>query len=1050
MSTHIKIIVELNKKAKRPEIPASPYCLITCASRLIQMALLLVEKKHLVIGFHALFFSQTAVCFLLLFQITSAQYRFDSFTTDNGLPQNSVRGIAQTPDGYLWFTTFDGLVRYDGAKFTVFDKNNSPGISSNRFTQLHVDKDGTLFAGTEDGGLIVYRDGRFRAFTTVDGLPSNNSLVFPLNRRGEFYIATDAGNCYFRDGKFIPVAKADVLNRGDYYASGTGNFWRLDKNGVRQILPDARETFYALKTEFNNENFGGLEMFEDRAGSLWFGDLSGVYRLNNGEISKFGESAGVPPRTILRPFVEEDDGSIWFAGGSLPGQDIGAVRYKDGKFTIWNKSVGLSSNLVGAIFKDREDTIWMTTYDRGLSHLQKQIVKSLSTGDGLIHSEVYPLIQTRSGDIYIGTTKGVSRFRDGVFTDAAIKNPDGVTISVTALAEDVRGGLWIGANLDLFRLENGKLRRIEAMKGTSTLSIHFDNTGNVWLGTSEGLFILRDEQVVAHFTTADGLPSNDVKFIHEDKNGAIWLGTYGGLVKLTRPGNDKSEISVSRVFTTANGLASDRVRTIYEDNTGVLWIGTYDGGLSRYADGKFFNFTTDNGLFNNGVFQIFEGGKGNFWIGSNRGIYRVNRRELEEAAAGRLAKINSVAYGKQDGMLNAECNGGRQPAGIKTEDGKLWFPTMDGVAIVDPGKVSYNSQPPPVHIETALIERQAVDLKNGITLAANVDNLEIRYTGISFIKPEQMKFRYRIEGLDESWTDVGTIREVYFPSLPAGEYTFHVIAANSDGVWNEKGATIKLSVLPPFWQTSWFIFLIVLCVAAFAFIGYKMRTSQLKRENKRQEAFSRRLIDLQENERKRIAGELHDSLSQNLVIIKNRAVISLEERNRPDQAFQQLEEIADAVTESLFEVREIAHNLRPFQIDRLGLTKAIEALIRKTGTPELTVSTELDEVDGIFSPEMEINLYRILQESLNNIIKHAAASEANVKIIRSGKTIEITIQDNGKGFDAASTRLGESQNGSGFGLFGITERARILGCVPVIESVSGKGTKIYLKMEIKS
>ena len=240
------------------------------------------------------FVSIGGICLFLFSQAISAQYRFDSFTTDNGLPQNGVRGIAQTPDGYLWFTTFDGLVRYDGARFTVFDKNNSPGISNNRFAILQVEPDGSLFAGTEDGNLTVYRDGVFKTYTTADGLPGISALGFRQNVRGEFYISTNDGNAYFRDGKFAPVPEADIPNRQRFYNGASGNLWLYDNDGIRQITPDRREIVYPIKIELYNDYFSGLKLFEDGGGNLWFGDLTGVYRLKDGAVKKFTVADGVP------------------------------------------------------------------------------------------------------------------------------------------------------------------------------------------------------------------------------------------------------------------------------------------------------------------------------------------------------------------------------------------------------------------------------------------------------------------------------------------------------------------------------------------------------------------------------------------------------------------------------------------------------------------------------------------------------------------------------------------------------------------------------------
>jgi signal transduction histidine kinase len=493
------------------------------------------------------------------------------------------------------------------------------------------------------------------------------------------------------------------------------------------------------------------------------------------------------------------------------------------------------------------------------------------------------------------------------------------------------------------------------------------------------------------------------------------------------------------------------MRALYEDTDGALWVGTYDDGLSRFRDGRFFNYRTEQGLFNNGIFQILEDRRGYFWISCNKGIYRVSRRELDDLAEGRISRINSVAFGKDDGMLNTECNGGRQPAGLVADDGRLWFPTMGGVVVVDPEAAQANPQLPPVMIEAVTLERRRVDFSQGVAIAPGQRDLEINYTGLSLIKSEHVKFKYRMEGLDADWVDVGTRRVAYFPYLPPGSYRFRVIAANSDGVWNEEGAALDIFVATPFYRAWWFITFVALSLAGIAALTYRRRFAALRARQAAQEAFSRRLIESQEQERKRIAAELHDSLSQNLVIIKNRAMISLQQRDDPEEVFEQVAEIAEAADHALFEVREIAHNLRPFQIDRLGLTKAIEAVVRKANAGALRFSAHLDKIDALLPPEAEINLYRIVQESVNNVVKHSQATEASVTIKRRDQTIEVNIQDNGQGFTPAATQLGQSRDGSGLGLAGINERARILGSASVIESAPGRGTKIWLEIRtIKS
>ncbi len=970
---------------------------------------------------------------LVLAATVKAQFRFDHWTTDNGLPQNGVRGITQTPDGYLWLTTFDGLVRFDGAKFTVFDKNNSDGISSNRFFLLHQKKDDSLIAGTERDGLTVYRNGIFKSFTTADGLPSNEILEFSTDIHGEFYFLSNVGNFYFRDEKFIPVPDAHIPNEGRFYSAPSGNLWVYDRTGIKQIAPDKHETFYPINFDID-EDFRGMKLFEDRNGNLWVGDRTGVYRLRNGKISKFTESNGIPAGALLRPLIEDNDGNVWFAAWT----GIGLVRFNKGKFEVYGKSVGLSGETIDKAFKDREGTIWIVALDRGLNRLEKQFIKSLSTAEGLIHTEVYPLLQTRDGSIYVGTTQGLSRLeRNGRFTDVLVKNAEGIRVSVNSLWEDEQNRLWIGAgNGDLFRIENGRVNQIKLGNDETVLAIAKDRAGFIWLGTDRGLIKLKDDKVVERFTVSNGLPSDDVKVVHESRSGELWLGTYGGIAKF--------ENGKFTNFTTADGLASNRVRTIYEDTDGTLWIGTYDGGLSRFADGNFFNYTMESGLFSNGVFHILEDDSGNFWISCNKGIYRVNKKELEDFAAGIIKKINSVAYGKQDGMLNTEANGGRQPAGIETMDGKFWFPTQDGVVVFNPNDISFNPQPPPVQIENVLVEQQTVDFRDGITLQANEDNLEIRYTGISFIKPEQVKFRYRIEGLSDEWTDVGAIREVYFPSLPAGEFTFQVIAANSDGIWNNIGSRLKIRVNAPFWQQTWFIALGCLIAVFIAFMVFRLREKELRRKQFAQQEFSRKLLESQESERKRIASEMHDSLGQYLLAIKNWALFGLNSLSEKDAARVYLREVSETSSLAIEEVREIAHNLRPYQLERLGLTNTLEYMLKNfKNSSKIMFNTEIENIDGFLSTTDEIIFYRIVQESLNNIFKHSHAENVWISIETADENLEFICRDDGTGFDFETAKNSQK---SGLGLNGISERVKILKGEYQIISEAEKGTTISVKI----
>lgn len=609
-----------------------------------------------------------------------------------------------------------------------------------------------------------------------------------------------------------------------------------------------------------------------------------------------------------------------------------------------------------------------------------------------------------------------------------------------SLWEDQAGRLWVGLSDRLFIWDGKMLKDLKPQITGPFMAyaIQEDGTGAVWVGGEQGLLKFQGDQLIARYTANEGVPNDDVKVIYETKHGPrkgeLWFGTYGGLAQF----KDGKFIN----FTTAQGLVGNRVRSIYEDAEGTLWIGTYDDGLSRFRDGKFFYYRTEHGLYNNGVFHILEDKHGYFWISCNRGIYRVSRQELNDFADGRIPKVTSIAFGKQDGMLNSECNGGRQPAGLTADDGKFWFPTMGGVAVFDPEALRLNPQPPPVLIESLTLEHRQIDFQNGVTIRAGQRDLEIHYTGLSFIKSEQVKFKYRLEGLDADWMDAGTRRVAYFPYLPPGTYTFHVNAANSDGVWNTTGASVRISVLTPYWRTWWFALLsvsgIVGILLGTLILRHRRRVETLERQRADQIQFSRQLIESQERERKRIAAELHDSLGQRLLVIKNWTALSLMLTPEDAPARGQMNEIAENASQAIEETRQIVFHLRPFQLDKIGLTRTLKFMVEQIATSSgIDLMARIADLDGAFSPDDEISFYRIVQECLNNVVKHSGASQAGVLIERD-TSIRLQVSDNGRGF--MLDRLDQKQRG--FGLSGIAERARLLGGEYKIESAPGRGTTI--------
>jgi diguanylate cyclase (GGDEF)-like protein len=809
--------------------------------------------------------------FLLVFCLgvsadVSAQYRFDTWTTDNGLPQNGVREITQTPDGYLWFTTFDGLVRFDGVRFTTFGTGNTKGIINNRFTGLYADKDGTLYATTmEDGVLTIYRDGVFTSFTSAQ-VPGHYIQVVAPNERGELrFLVEDEERLskswyYLRNGTFVFSETEEPRGRAQTFVGRSGTVWRIS---AKEVIEErgGKTTVYPLGVTPLNFRFN---TFEDSAGNLWLGEYA-VHRLGGGAIRTFDENYGLR-RSIHHSFWESD-GAVWFAGGGGATEGAGLGEYRDGQLRVWGTPHGLLSVTITSVFHDREGTTWLAT-SKGLARLRKSVLNSFSVKDGLAHSEVYPIYRDRQERVWVGTVRGLSRYEDGTFHALDIR-PDPTapaderwrreTASVQSLWEDPEGRMWAGMNGGMYIVEGDTARMVVSAKGHHVFAIRGDRHGNVWAATNKGVLRYRDGRHAGTLAVKDGLPNEFMTTIFEDSKGTLWFGGFGGLSRYAN--------GTITNFTTKEGLVGSYVRSIHEDRDGTLWIGTYNEGLSRFKDGRFVNYAAEQGLYNNGVFAIEEDARGNFWISSNRGIYRVRRQELNDFADGKVSRINSVGYGTQDGMLSTECNGGRQPASITDKDGRFWFPTQDGVVIIEPGHEQYNTLPPSVVIESATVERQAADIRSGLVVEPGLKNIEINFAGVSLIKSEQVKFRYKLEGHDPDWIDGGTRRTAYYSYLPPGQYRFLVKAANSDNIWNEQGAALAVELKPFFYQTGLFSALAVL-VAGLAMVAVWRTSVHSFRARERQLA---KLVAEKTEELRKANEELrHLANSDELTAVANR------------------------------------------------------------------------------------------------------------------------------------------------------------------------------------
>ncbi len=959
------------------------------------------------------------------------------WTTEDGLPQNSVNAILQTRDGYLWLATFGGLAQFDGVKFTIVDTANTPGMKSNRILSLCEGQNGTLWMGSESGAVISYRDHVAKTYTSSEGLPGGIVWAIKEDRAGSLWIGTSNGLARLRDGKVTAYSTKDGLPDNRVWAidvDKAGALWIATSGGLVR-LADGRFTTFLPRGGMPPGGFF-VSLCPRQQGGYWISTENGVAGFNDGS---FAWHPGIPrlPALQIRKLMEDRKGTLWISGFS----PAGTTRFADGKYSRYRLKTDPA--MVRAIYQDREGNLWMGSDGGGLVELRRRRLVTYTTEDGLPSDSVRSVTDDGAGGFWIATFGGLAHWRAGKFTNYTDR--DGMlSYDVATLCRARDGTLWIGSNYGLTQFKSGRFVNYGPKQGLSDPPVHAimeDRDGSLWVGTEGGLNRLRDGQFKV-WHRSDGLVSDDVRFIMQAADGALWLGTTGGLSRF--------KDGAFTNYTTRDGLSNDYVRAIVAQPDGGLWLGTYGGGLNFLRQGHFTPVTTAHGLFDDFISRILEDGHGNFWLLGNRGIARVSRRQLNDVVEGRLHSITSVSYGAVDGMKSSEGNGGNQPAGWRGTDGKLWFPTIKGVAVLDPSEV--NELPPPVVINLATLDGRTVPTEQAVRIGRGNEDLEIHYTGLSFSRPEQIHFKFQLAGLDQEWVNAGSRRTAYYSHLPPGDYTFKVIADNGDGVWNQEGAALRILVARPYWQTWWFLALSLAAAGAIVTFAVHYRVSQLKRAQAAQQSFSRRLIDSQENERKRIAAELHDSLGQRLIIIKNRALLLLQARTDvsalAEPQREQIESISAEASEAVREVKEISYNLRPYRLDRLGLTAALRAMIEMASAASPTdFSAEIDNIDDVFPKSAEINFYRIIQECVNNVLKHSKAAQASVRIRRTPERLTATVRDDGSGFAPDSANY-DSQLG-GFGLTGISERAQLLGGKASVHSTPGQGTAVTIEIDVE-
>ena len=1020
-----------------------------------------------------------------------SQYVLDHWTTENGLPQNSITAIIQSNNGYLWFGTEEGLVRFNGNSFTTFDKSNTLEFEADGITSLAETANNTLWVGTRGGGLLKRSDGQFSLFSSEQGLSSQDITTLYTDSNGALWIGTYGGGLmklqsntlvYYNEengisGQFISEITQDQEDRvwvgtekGLFYFNGTA-FTRYEQEPVNSSFISA--------------------LFVDSSQKLWIGTADGdLFVIDNDQLTKL--ETNFLSRSFISSIIEDNLGALWF--GLNRG---GIARYYQDKFEYSNHEEHespLSQGEVLTLLQDKEGSLWIGHQATGLHRIRNEQFTPVGTFEGLSNNKAMSLAESPGGDMWIGTSSGLNLLKNNQPTSFKHQEKfDGLHILAVAVNGD---SVWVGTmEKGLFLLTNDTISSFtvnEGLPSNSVFGLNFDSVGRLWIATDTGVAIYKN----AEFTILDqedGLPSNYITSFIEDQDGAIWIGTYDA-------GLSKYQNDSITSFSTEEGLSNNIILSLHLDRSGVLWIGTYGGGLNRYENGKITTYTTREGLFNDNLYSILEDDHGYLWFSCNKGIFKVSKNELNQMARGQLDRISSVVYNKQNGLRNQEANGGFQPSAWKATNGTLWFPTLGGVVFTDPTRKYNNQIKPPVHIEKMYVNEMAFPMNGAnIELEAGAKKIQFKYAALSYSIPKQVRYKYILEGVDETWSHETHDHVATYTNIPPGTYTFKVIASNNSGVWNETGASLEFVHRPFFYQTIWFKLLVGFTLIGIGASIFRVRIIQLKRRQEELEQMvEERTRDLRlEKEKTEEAKEIIQSQAEKLIELdrfKTRffANISHEFRTPLTMIIGPLENTLSGFYGELEEglMRQISIMLRNAQrllrlINQLLDLSKLEAGKMELQTSErnmipflenillsctpmaenkdisLNFSSELTEIKAYYEPDkMEKVFFNLLSNALkftpgggtiSMVINKRDASEA----YQAG-AIEIRVRDTGKGippsdlpyifdrFHQVSGSNSRDHEGTGIGLALVRELILLHKGDITVESEIDKGTEFMI------
>jgi ligand-binding sensor domain-containing protein/signal transduction histidine kinase len=948
------------------------------------------------------------------------QYQHRIWQTQQGLPAAAIRSIEQTADGYLWLGMDRGLVRFDGVRFNTPGELIATPLVSAHIRQVTEDRQRNLWIATNGAGLFRLHASELARFSTQNGLASNAvSCVFE-DRAGTIWACTDRGMARIVNDQIETLSaetsfQAACQSRdGTLWAGGKGNQLSLwDSAGPGGPVPAARQMM--LRTLPSFATVQALLCAAD--GSVWAGSTEGVTRIENGKEKTVTKEAGLADNSVLS-FDEAPDGTIWI------GTNDGFSRLRNGEFQSYGAKDGLSQSAVFSVYQDRDGSLWVGT-KRGLNQFLDRRAIPITTSEGLPSNDTGPVLQDGAGQLWVGSLgAGLARFDGRRWS--VIGRAEGLSSNnISALAQGAAGALWVGSDWGLDLLVQGREKqsysRRDGLPSNSIRSLFLDREGTLWIGTASGAAVLRNGQI-ERLTGAAGRRSPVLAFA-EDDGGHVYSGVEDTGVSTYDEGSLR-EIPRQR-------LAIRNVDAL--ESTGkVLWVGTIGGGLTMVEDGRAVNLTEDDGLYDNDIYGIVPDERGHLWMACSKGIFSVNRAELEKFRSGELKEVASATYSPMDGLQTLEGRSGVQPALWRMRDGHLCFSMIRGLIVIDPDQFAVKMPVPQVSVESVTVDGRRMAAESLGQMHPGTKNLFFSYTGLSFRSPQRMTFRYILEGFDKRWTEANTRRQAFYTNLPPGQYRFRVTACNFDGTCNEAGASVSFLIPAPFYQRVWFIAACVLMAALAAVLAYRTRIEGIKRQ-----------FEAILGERNRIARELHDTLLQGFSGVTMQMQALAGRLGAPERSL--LEEIIRDAAHCLTEARRSVADLRGRQTGDSGLSSEIERLAHQVAASSgFKLKLHVDHVPPMLPAGVEYNLVRIAQEALANAVKHSRGQSIKLSLRHKRNALGLSIVDDGLGFEPGG---GSNSFPGHYGLIGMRERARDIGAALTIESSRG-GTAVRVTVPL--